>query len=122
MDSHCLRLSHPHSYAHAGTLPGWDRILPVLALRRLLFLLRCLPILITWKRSTLCLFLTLGLTLFLLVGGLSMLYAYWMAPVLRVTHTLEIFADEMVYTGALIILLSRNVKQPETQQVPVPVQ
>jgi hypothetical protein len=103
------------------TLPGWDQILPVLALRSLLFLLICLPILITWKRSTLGLFLTLGLTLFLLVGGLNMLYAYWLAPVLRVAHTLEIFADEMVYTGALIILLSRNVKQPETKQVPVPV-
>jgi len=103
-------------------LPGWDQILPVLAVRSLLFLLICLPIVITWNRSTLRLFLTLGLTLFLLVGGLSMLYAYWLAPVLRVTHTLEIFAGEMVYTGALIILLSKNLKQPETKQIPVPVQ
>jgi hypothetical protein len=101
-------------------LPGWGQILPVLALRSLLFLLVCLPILIAWNRSNGRLFLTLGLTLFLFVGGLSMIYAYWLAPVLRVTHSLEILVDEMIYAGALILLLRISKTQPEVKQVPVP--
>ncbi|HEY9152842.1 MAG TPA: hypothetical protein VIN60_08155 [Anaerolineales bacterium] len=92
-------------------LPGWDQILPVLALRSLLFLLVCLPVLITWRLSNIRLFLALGLTLFILVGGLGMLSAYWLAPVLRVTHTLEIFADEMVYAGLLTWLLKKPIQQ-----------
>jgi len=99
--------------SHQLALPGWDQILPVLALRSLLFLLICLPILISWKLSNRSLFLTLGLSLFLLVGGISMISAYWLPPVLRVTHSLEIFADEMVYAGALVLLLRQRTPQPE---------
>ncbi len=112
----------PYYRQDAGQLllPGWDQILPVLALRSLLFLLVGLPILIAWNRSNRRLFLTLGLTLFLFVGGLSMMYAYWLAPVLRVTHSLEIFVDEMVYAGALILLLRMSKSQAEVKQVPVP--
>jgi hypothetical protein len=40
--------------------------------------------------------------------------------VLRVTHGLEIFADEMVYTGALVLLLGKRVTQPEDKQIPDP--
>ncbi len=60
------------------SLPGWNQILPILLIRSLLFLIACLPILITWQASKRKLFLTLGFSLFLLVGGLSMLQAYWM--------------------------------------------
>ncbi len=102
-------------------LPGWDQILPVLALRSLLFLLVCLPILISWRLSNRRLFLTLGLTLFILVGGLGMLSAYWLPQVLRVTHSLEIFADEMVYAGAMILLLSRPGTQLESERILIPV-
>ena len=103
-------------------LPGWDQILPVLALRSLLFLLVCLQILIAWKLSNRSLFLTLGLALFILVGGIGMLEAYWLVPVLRVTHTLEIFTDEMVYAGALVLLLRRPMTQPAGERFLVPVQ
>lgn len=98
-------------------LPGWDQILPVLAIRSLLFLLVCLPILIAWNLSNDRLFLTLGLALFILVGGIAMLSAYWLPSVLRITHGLEIFADEMVYTGALILLLGKHATQPEGRQI-----
>lgn len=101
-------------------LPSWNQILPVLALRSLLFLLVCLPILITWNLSNRRLFLTLGLTLFILVGGLSMMYAYWLPPVLRVTHGLEIFADEMIYARALVLLLGKHKTQPTSEQILVP--
>jgi hypothetical protein len=106
--------------ANQLVLPGWDQILPVLALRSLLFLLVCLPILIVWKLSNRRLFLTLGLALFILVGGISMLESYWLVPVLRMTHSLEFFADEMVYAGALILLLRRSVTQPEGERVLMP--
>lgn len=103
-------------------LPAWDQILPVIAIRSLFFLLVCLPILIVWKLSSRRLFLTLGLALFILVGGVAMMQAYWLPTVLRVTHGLEIFADEMVYTGALILLLGRHTTQPEGKQILAPAQ
>ena len=103
-------------------LPGWDQILPVLALRSLLFLLVCLPIIISWQLSSRGLFLAMGLALFILVGGIGMLEAYWLVPVLRVTHTLEIFADEMVYAAALTLLLARPMTQPMGKPIFVSVQ
>lgn len=106
--------------ANELALPGWDQILPVLAIRSLLFLVTCLPILIVWNLSNRRLFLSLGLALFILVGGIAMMQAYWLPPVLRVTHGVEIFADEMVYAGALVLLLGRRVTQPEGEQIPVP--
>ena len=103
------------------TLPGWGLILPVLALRSLLFLLVCLPVLIAWGLSNGRLFVTLGLALFLLVGGLGMMYATWLVPELRLTHTLEILADELVYAGALVLLLRKQAVQPAVEKIPVPV-
>jgi hypothetical protein len=89
------------------SMPDWNQILPILFVRSFLFLIACLPVLIAWNGSNRGLFLTLGLTLFLLVGGLSMLQAYWMPTALRVVHSLEILADEIVYTGILVILFVR---------------
>lgn len=91
-------------------LPGWDQLLPVIAIRSLFFLLACLPLLITWNLSNRRLYLTLGLALFFLVGGVAMLQAYWLPTVLRVIHGLEIFADEMVYAGALVYLFGKYTK------------
>lgn len=98
-------------------LPGWNQLLPVIAIRSLFFLLACLPILIAWNLSNRRLFLTLGLALFILVGGIAMIQAYWLPNILRVTHGLEIFADEMVYAGALVFLLGRHVTQRKSEQV-----
>jgi len=89
-------------------LPGWGQILPVLALRSVLFLIACLPVLIAWQGSRLRLFGVLGLALFAFVGGVAMLQAHWFPPVLRIVHSLEIFADEMVYAGALVLLLVKG--------------
>ena len=91
--------------ANELALPGWGQLLPVIAIRSLFFLLACLPILIAWNLSNRRLFLTLGLALFILVGGVAMLQAYWLPTVLRVTHGLEIFTDEVVYAGVLVYLL-----------------
>ena len=90
------------------TAPGWDQILPVLALRSFLFLLAVLPVLVTWKLSRKSLFITLGIALFLLVGGLSMISAIWYTPVVRIAHSLEILADSFVHAGALVYLLLKH--------------
>ncbi len=103
-------------------LPSWNQILPVLGIRSMLFLLVCLPILMTWKYSNTHLFITLGLVLFILVGGISMLSAYWYPTVLRVTHSLEIFGDEMVYSAALVLLLRKPRLRTEAEKVFVPVE
>jgi hypothetical protein len=104
------------SYYQQGSnelaLPGWEQILPTLALRSLLFLLICLPIVGLWQLSMKRLFVTLGLALFIVVGGLGMLEAYWLPAVLRMTHSLEILADELVYALALTLLLSRPQLTP----------
>jgi hypothetical protein len=89
-------------------MAGWDQILPVLFVRSLLFLLACLPVLVAWQKSTHSLFLNLGAALFVLVGFLYMLAAYWMPLSVRVPHSLEIFADEFVYAGVLVFLLAKN--------------
>jgi hypothetical protein len=87
------------------TAPGWGEILPVLAVRSLLFLLVILPVLITWRGSRTGLFVTLGLVLFLLVGGLSLLQAIWYPPIVRIAHSLEILADSFVHAGIVVYLL-----------------
>ena len=86
------------------SLPGWGQILPLVAVRSLLFLIACLPVLVLWQAEPRRLFWVLGLNLFLLVGGLNMLQAYWMPTNLRIIHSLEILADELVYTGVLVAL------------------
>jgi hypothetical protein len=90
-------------------LSGWDKILPVLALRSLFFLAVCFPVLMAWKLSDRRLVLTLGLTLFITVGGVAMLSAYWLPNILRETHSLEIFADEMLYAGTLVLIFRKGV-------------
>lgn len=93
------------------TLPGWEQILPTLFLRSLLFLLACLPVLITWQGSRLSLFVTLGTALFILVGGIYMLQSYWFPITMRIVHGLEILADSFVYSGVLIALLYKESGQ-----------
>lgn len=92
-------------------LPDWSQILPVLFLRSLLFLLACLPVLILLQASPRRMFWMLGLTLFLLVGGLSMLQAYWLPAELRLIHGLEILADELIYAGILVLLFKSPAKR-----------
>jgi hypothetical protein len=101
------------------SLPGWNQILPILFIRSFLFLIACLPVLIIWQGSNRSLFLTLDLSLFLLVGGLSMLQAYWMPSALRIIHSLEILADEMVYSAILVALLisSNRMKNEQHPQL-----
>jgi hypothetical protein len=89
-------------------LPSQEEILVVLLVRSGLFLLACLPIIITWRRSRWSLFLNLGFALFVLVGLLYMLGAYYMPLAVRVPHTLEILADSFTHAGLLVVLLTKG--------------
>ena len=89
-------------------LPSQEEILLVLLVRSGLFLLACLPIIITWRRSRWSLFLNLGFALFVLVGFLYMLGAYYMPLAVRVPHTLEILADSFTHAGLLVVLLAKR--------------
>jgi hypothetical protein len=87
------------------SLPGWGQILPTQFLRSLVFLLACLPVLVAWRRSQRALFVTLGIVLFIFVGGAPMVVAYWYPSTIRIVHSLEILADSLVHAGALVLLL-----------------
>lgn len=89
-------------------MPTLDQLLPTLFTRSVLFLLVCLPIIVLWQASRRALFWRLGLALFLLVGFVIMLYATWLPLYVRLPHTLEIFADEFVYAGVLVLLLAKR--------------
>lgn len=88
--------------------PSWDEILIVLSVRSVLFLLACLPIVVMWQRSNRSLFLSLGFALFVLVGFLYMLAAYYMPLTIRIPHTLEILADSFTHAGVLVVLLAKG--------------
>jgi hypothetical protein len=97
-----------HQSMYGLRQPGQDEILIVLLVRSALFLLACLPIVIMWQRSKRSLFLSLGFALFVLVGFLYMLGAYYMPLAIRVPHTLEILADSFTYAGLLVVLLAKS--------------
>ena len=81
-------------------------MLLVLLVRSILFLLASLPIVVLWQRSNRELLLNLGFALFVLVGFLYMLGAYYMPLEIRVPHTLEILASSFAYSGLLVVLLA----------------
>jgi len=101
-----------YEYYRQGLLelatPGWGQILPVLFVRSVLFLVVSLPIIITWQESRRCLFLSLGFAMFVLVGGLGLMLAYWLPLSLRLIHGLEILADSLVYAWVLVVLLAKK--------------
>jgi hypothetical protein len=85
--------------------PTLESLLPTLFTRSVLFLVACLPVIVLWQRSDRALFWRLGLSLYLMVGGIIMLYSTWLPLYVRIPHLLEIFADEFVYAGVLVLLL-----------------
>jgi hypothetical protein len=92
-------------------LPSQEEILLVLLVRSVMFLLACLPIIILWGRTNWSLFLNLGFALFVMVGFLYMLGAYYMPLAVRVPHTLEILAGSFVHAGFLVLLLVKGRDQ-----------
>ena len=96
-------------------IPGFEVLIPVLLTRSLLFVAACLPVLIARRGDRLDLFWALGFALFMMVGGVGLIPAFWMPMVLRVTHGLEILADSFAHAAALVLLLVtvRHREAPE---------
>jgi hypothetical protein len=84
------------------TAPGWGQILTAQMVRSLLFLGVCLALMARWNRTRTGLWISLTAALYLLVGGFYMLQAYWFPLAFRMVHSLEIFADSILYAGCLI--------------------
>jgi hypothetical protein len=63
-------------------------------------------VILLWGKTRTALILALGFALFVFVGGFSMLTTYWFAWQLRVFHSLEILADEMLYALVLVLLFA----------------
>lgn len=89
-------------------LPGAGIIVLTQLLRSSLFFLAALPIIIMWSGSRRQLTVRLGFAFFVLVGLFGMIQSYWLAPVLRILHSIEIFADSVVYAGVLAVLFVRK--------------
>lgn len=89
-------------------MPGWEQIIPILFIRSVLFFLVCFPIIVMWQRSRLSLFYRLGFALFILIGFLYLISAYWLPLSIRIPHALEILGSSYVHAGVLVGLLMRK--------------
>ena len=93
--------------------PTWGRLIPLQLIRSLLFLIASLPVIIWWRGSRWRLWLALGISVFVLTAFMAVFTAYWFPWQMRFFHGLELFADAMVYVGALVMLFAR--KQPSAK-------
>lgn len=100
--------------------PTWGQVIPVQIARSLLLLVGCLPVLAAWERSGRELYFSVGLSLWVLIGLMWTLMSYWMAPGMRLVHTLEVFADAMLYAAVLISLLSKGRARGRSFQTVTP--
>ncbi len=105
--------------------PPWGQIIPVQVARSVLLLFGSLGILAGWRGSRRGLYLALGFAVFVLIGLAWTISSYWLAPALRVFHTLEIAGDAFLYTAALVALiappdavLSRPVEHRDAVSLP----
>ncbi|RIK37377.1 MAG: hypothetical protein DCC55_24425 [Chloroflexi bacterium] len=94
--------------------PALSTLLPVLLGRSVFFFVACLPVVIAWRGRRVDLWLSLGFALFVLVGLLYMLAGSWIAPSVRLIHSLEILADSFVYAGAIVWLLAGATRSSST--------
>ncbi len=86
-------------------LPDAGVTLSVQILRSVLFLLAALPVLILWSGGRLQCIALLGFAFFLLAATFEIVMAYELPAVLRITHSIEILADSMIYAWLMVKLL-----------------
>lgn len=96
------------AYYSAGmnelTLPTWGQLIPLQLVRSALFLAVCLPVIRNWQGSRPALWLALAGSFFGLTAFMAVITAYWFPWQLRLAHGLELLADALVYSGALVWL------------------
>jgi hypothetical protein len=101
------------------TLPGWGTMIPVALCRSALYLAVTIPILVTWSRSRRSLLWSLALSIFAMMGLIGLLTATFFPPVLRITHSIEILGDAIVYAWLLVALFIPKVRHEGNEAVPV---
>jgi hypothetical protein len=92
-------------------LPGWGTMLPVALARSALYLAVTIPLLVNWARSRRGLFWTLAVTFFAMMGLIGLLTTTFFPPVLRITHSIEILGDAVVYAWLLVALFIPKARQ-----------
>lgn len=92
------------------TLPGFGTMIPVALARSALYLTVTIPLLVTWSRSRRSLFWTLSVAFFCMMGLIGLLSTTFFPPVLRVTHSIEILGDALVYAWLLVALFIPKVR------------
>ena len=86
------------------TTPTWGQLIPLQLVRSLLFLVVSLPVIVWWRGTRRGLWLTLGVSIFVLTAFMAVITAYWFPWQMRLFHGMELFADALVYSGALVTL------------------
>jgi hypothetical protein len=88
-------------------LPDTGVMISIQFLRSFLFLLSSIPVLVMWSGNRLQLVVLLGFAFFVFAG---IAVAYWLPLLLRVTHSVEVLADSLVYAWFLVTLLVQKKK------------
>ena len=99
-------------------VPPLATLLAVLLVRSVLFMVACLPLIVTWQGTKRNLWVSLGFALFVLVGLLYLLAGNWLPPAMRLIHSLEILADSLVHAVVLVWLLGRPAAPPTPATAP----
>jgi hypothetical protein len=99
------------------TLPGFGTMIPVALARSALYLAVTMPILVTWSRSRRSLLWSLAVAFFAMMGLIGLLSATFFPPVLRITHSIEILGDAIVYAWLLVALFVPKARQEINEPV-----
>lgn len=97
------------------TLPGWGTLIPVALVRSALYLAVTIPIIVNWSNSRRSLFLSLAVVFFAMMGLIGLLSTAFFPPVLRITHSIEILGDAIVYAWLLLALFMPKPKVNEAE-------
>ncbi len=101
------------------TLPGWGTMLPVALARSALYLAVTIPILVTWSSSRRSLVLSLAVAFFAMMGLIGLLSATFFPAVLRITHSIEILGDALVYAWLIVALFIPKVRHEVSEPLTV---
>jgi hypothetical protein len=86
------------------TIPSWGELIPLQLVRSIIFLMASLPVVAWWRGSQRSLWVSLGVSIFVMTAFMAVITSYWFPWQMRLFHGLELLADAMVYAGALTVL------------------
>ncbi len=93
------------SHSLGLVLPQLWAILLMQIPRGLLFLLAVLPLLLYWPGSRMALWLWTGSVIFIQVANAAIFQSYWLPPIVRIPHGLELLTDSFLQAALYVLLL-----------------